>query len=83
MAEGRNIGRGIAAGLTAPPTRPGVVGSKSHGRWRLDQAASGAWLKGWISAAKGLTNPKRRIGAAHATLAGVTTVAMLVACLIG
>ena len=53
------------------------------GRWRLDQAATGAWLKGWVSAAKGLTNPKRRIGAAHATLAGVTTVAMLVACLIG
>ncbi|GAA4805840.1 hypothetical protein ACFQ0K_00870 [Nocardioides caeni] len=53
------------------------------GRWRLDQATSGAWLKGWVSAAKGLTNPKRRVGAAHAAGAGITTVALLVACLIG
>ncbi|GAB3859394.1 hypothetical protein GCM10028801_20730 [Nocardioides maradonensis] len=53
------------------------------GRWRLDKAVGGQWLKGWLSAAKGLTNPKRRIGAAHAVGAGVTTVAMLVACLVG
>ena len=52
------------------------------GRWRLDQATSGAWLKGWVSAAKGLLNPKRRVGAAHAAGAGIVTVVVLVACLI-
>ena len=51
------------------------------GRWRLDQAVSGAWLKGWMSAAKGLLDPKRRVGAAHAAGAGIVTVVVLVACL--
>ncbi|HJQ04021.1 MAG TPA: hypothetical protein VJ872_01125 [Nocardioides sp.] len=53
------------------------------GRWRLDEAVGGQWLKGWVSGAKGLLTPRRRVGAAHATLAGVTTVAVLVACLVG
>jgi hypothetical protein len=53
------------------------------GRWRLDEAASGRWLTGWVSAAKGLLTPRRRVGATHATLAGVTTVATLVGCLVG
>lgn len=52
------------------------------GRWRLDQAVAGQWLRGWVNAVKGLANPKRRLGAAHAAGAGVTTVLMLVACLV-
>lgn len=52
------------------------------GRWRLDEAVGGRWLRGWVSAAKGLLTPRRRVGAAHATLAGVTTVLVLVACLV-
>ncbi|HWU22149.1 MAG TPA: hypothetical protein VN088_11530 [Nocardioides sp.] len=53
------------------------------GRWRLDQAVAGQWLKGWVSAAKGLLEPRRRVGALHATFAGITTVAVLVGCLVG
>ena len=53
------------------------------GRWRIDQAMSGAWLKGWLSAVKGLADPKRRVGAAHAAGAGIVTVATLAACLVG
>jgi hypothetical protein len=52
------------------------------GRWRLDQALSGRWLRGWADAARNLLDRRRRIGAAHAALAGVTTVLMLVACLV-
>lgn len=52
------------------------------GRWRLDHAVSGRWVRGWLSAAKGLTHPRRRAGAAHAVMAGVTTVLLLVACLV-
>lgn len=50
------------------------------GRWRLDQAVSGRWLRGWVSAARGLLDPQRRAGAAHAVGAGVTTVMLAVAC---
>jgi len=51
------------------------------GRWRLDVAASGRWAQGWLSAVKDLVHPRRRINAAHAVLAGVTSVTMLVATL--
>ena len=53
------------------------------GRWRLDQALSGQWLTGWVSAAKGLLNPKRRLGAAHAAGAGITTTLLAIACIVG
>lgn len=52
------------------------------GRWRIDQAISGGWLRGWVDAAKGLLNPKRRLGAAHAAGAGVTTVFLAIACVL-
>lgn len=51
------------------------------GRWRLDVAARGRWAQDWWSAVKDLVRPRRRINAAHAALAGVTTVSMLVATL--
>lgn len=53
------------------------------GRWRIDEAVSGQWLRGWVDAAKGLLHPKRRIGAAHAVGAGVTTVLLAAACVVG
>ncbi|GAB2989174.1 hypothetical protein [Nocardioides montaniterrae] len=53
------------------------------GRWRLDAAVGGRWLTGWVSGAKGLLDPRRRVGALHATGAGVVTVLVLVACILG
>lgn len=52
------------------------------GRWRLEHALTGRWLRGWVAAAKGLTSPRRRVNAAHAVMAGVTTAVLAAACVV-
>lgn len=52
------------------------------GRWRLDHALSGRWARSYFSAVKGLTEPRRRAGAAHLVGAGVTTITLAAACVV-
>jgi hypothetical protein len=44
------------------------------GRWRLDAAVRGTWIRDYGKALGDLRNPRRRINAAHFVLAGTTTV---------
>lgn len=64
------------AALVTVLTTNGLGDLVLAGRWRLDAAMRGTWIRDYGKALGDLRHPRRRINAAHFVLAGTTTVVL-------
>ena len=64
------------AALVTVLTANGLGDLLLAGRWRLDSAVRGTWIRDYGKAVSDLRHPRRRLNAAHLVLAGTTTVVL-------